>query len=265
MSVVELAGAAEPVLQLGQLLTADPQDVVRRIDPGELFRFVDVAGVVANGFLGGTVARRMGYDIVGFVVLGVASGLGGGALRDMLIGGGPVVMLTDPAYLTGAIAAATVAYVIDLRGRWANRLLTFLDLLALGCWAATGAAKALAFGLDWVPAVLLGTITAVGGGMVRDVLVGRVPTIFGGNPLYASLAVLGSVEMTVLTLRGHPHLGMAVSILSCATLGLLARRRRWTLPGATDLADPRFRALRPPLRRRPSGPRRPPGEDPDAA
>lgn len=257
MSATELAAALEPALQLGQLLPADPPDVVRRVDPGELFRLVDVAGVVANGFLGGTVARRMGYDIVGFVVLGMASGLGGGALRDMLIGAGPVVMLTDPAYLTGAIVAATVAYVVDLRGRWATRLLTVLDLLAVGCWAATGAAKALGFGLGWVPAVLLGTMTAVGGGLVRDVLVGRVPTIFGGNPLYASLAALGSVEMTAMTVLGHPQLGMAVSILSCAALGLLARRRRWTLPGATDLAEYRPRPLRPPLRRRASGRRTP--------
>lgn len=264
MSAVDLVAAIEPALQLGQLLTADQQDVVRRVDPGALFRFVDVGGVVANGFLGGTVARRMGYDIVGFLVLGMASGLGGGALRDMLIGGGPVVMLTDPAYLTGAIVAATVAYVIDIRGRWANRLLSLLDLLAVGCWAATGAAKALGVGLGWIPAVLLGTMTAVGGGLVRDVLVGRVPAIFGGHPLYASLAVLGSVEMTAMTVLGHAQLGMAVSILSCAALGLLARRRRWTLPGATDLADHRLRALRPPLRRRAAGPPTSTGDDPDA-
>lgn len=266
MAAVDLAVVLESALPFGPSLPQYVQDVAGGLGTSELFRVVDVAGVVANGFLGGAVARRCGYDIVGFVVLGTASGLAGGALRDVLIGATPVVMLTDPAYLTGAIVAATIAYVIDIRGRFAARALTLIDLLAVGCWAATGVAKGLGAGLGWIPAVMLGTMTAVGGGMVRDVLVGRVPQIFGGNPLYASIAVLGSLEMTALTLLGQSQLGMALSIVSCATLGALARWRGWKLPGATDLAHPRLRSLRPRLRRRSAGSRAvgTPGEDESA-
>ncbi|MBK7722242.1 MAG: TRIC cation channel family protein [Austwickia sp.] len=203
-------------------------------DPGLLFRLVDVAGVVANGFLGGALARRMGFDLIGFLVLGMSSGLAGGALRDMLLGAGPAVVLTDPAYLTGAMLAATTAYVLDIRGRFAGRILTLVDMLAVGCWSATGAAKALGMGLGWLPALFLGTVTAVGGGIARDVLVGRVPTIFGGNPLYASVAVVGSAQMTLLATFGHHQIGMATAIVSCAALGLLARRRGWVLPAAAE-------------------------------
>lgn len=231
--------AASAAMVLGQVaalagLSAGPNDALRAFDPDALFRIVDVSGVVANAILGGALARRLGYDLVGFIVLGISSGLAGGALRDVLIGHGTAVMLTDPAYLTGAIVAASLTYVVDIRSRFAGRVLTLLDLLALGCWSATGAAKALGVGLGWVPAVMLGVVTAVGGGVLRDILVGRIPGIFGGNPLYASVAVIGSAEMTALTLLGQPQLGMAASIVSCAALGLLARRRGWRLPGATD-------------------------------
>ncbi len=236
------------------LAVADADAGTQAFNPSTLFRVVDVAGVVANGLLGGAVARRMGFDIVGFLVIGIASGLAGGALRDMLLGHGPAVMLTDPAYLTGAVIAAVTAYLMNVRGRFAHRLLTLADLLAVGCWSATGAAKALGVGLGWIPAIFLGTVTAVGGGVVRDVMVGRVPGIFGGSPLYASIAVLGSTEMTVLTLLGHSQLGMAVSIVSCAAMGLLARRRGWILPGATEQsAAPRRLPFRPKRRRPDSG------------
>ncbi|MCC2593098.1 TRIC cation channel family protein [Tessaracoccus sp. OS52] len=203
--------------------------------PDVLFRVVDVAGVVGNGLLGGALARSQRYDLIGFLFLAVTSGLGGGIIRDLLLGTRFPVALTDPFYLGGAILAALVAYVVTLDGPISRRTLSLIDLLALGCWAATGASKALSVGLGWIPAILLGVITAVGGGMLRDVLVNRVPQIFGGNPLYATFAILAAAEMVVLQDAGHYEIGMAVAIASAAVLGGIARWRNWKLPDAPSV------------------------------
>ncbi|MBW3087077.1 hypothetical protein KEM60_03307 [Austwickia sp. TVS 96-490-7B] len=198
-----------------------------------IFDAVDVTGVVANALLGGAVARARRFDIVGFTVLGVCSGLGGGVIRDVLLASGLPVALTNPAYLPAAILASIAAYLLAV-GRWTTRLLMVADVLALGCWAATGTHKALGVGLAWLPAVLVGVLTAVGGGIIRDVLVARAPVVFGGNTLYASVALVGSAEMLLMDQLGRPVVGMAISIMTCAALGLVARWRGWTLPGAAQ-------------------------------
>ncbi|HEY8300348.1 MAG TPA: TRIC cation channel family protein [Jatrophihabitans sp.] len=100
----------------------------------------------------------------------------------------------------------------------------------MGCWASAGAQKTLAVGLGWLPAVLLGTITAVGGGIVRDVVIGRIPTIFGGNTLYATCAVIASAVMVGLYAADLVSLGLIVATLTGAALVLLARWRDWHLP-----------------------------------
>ncbi|MDO5672482.1 MAG: TRIC cation channel family protein [Actinomycetaceae bacterium] len=195
-----------------------------------LFRIVDVTGVIANGLLGGALARSKNFDVIGFLALGIASALGGGMIRDMLLGQGFPVALTDPWYLSGAIASATLLYFINIEGLWWHRALVFADVLVLGCWSATGASKALTAGLGWIPAVFLGVITAVAGGMLRDVLVNRMPSIFGGNPLYATFSILAATQMVILQSQGYYTLGMASAIVLCAVFGLLARRFKWILP-----------------------------------
>lgn len=203
-------------------------------DPSDLFRLVDVFGVLANGLLGGAIARKLDFDAVGFVVIAVVSGLGGGILRDILLNQQPVA-LTDPAYLSTSFVAAAISYLLALQHRWSTRTLIVFDLLALGAWAATGASKSLSLGLGIVPSVLLGVVTAVGGGVIRDNLVGRVPAIFGGNPLYATLAVLGASELVICQELNRERLGMALSMATCLLLGLAARRWGWMLPGALAL------------------------------
>jgi uncharacterized membrane protein YeiH len=200
----------------------------------EAVRVIDLSGVLANAILGGIAARAARLDLVGFIVLAILSGLGGGMIRDTLLQHGTPVALIDPYYLTFAFAGAFVAFVLRFNGRWSRRGLTLLDALAVGCWAAVGAQKALDAGLGWLPAVMLGVITAVGGGMVRDVFLMRVPSIFGGNTLYATSALLASVAMVVLTKLGMPAVGFPVAILGGAGLSLLARRLGWILPTAVD-------------------------------
>lgn len=216
----------------------EPGAAVDPFDPTTLFRVVDLTGVVANGLLGSAVARSRSFDLIGFLVLAIASGLGGGMIRDVLLDAGPPIALTDPAYLTAALGAALVGYLLALEGRLPRRLLVLADALALGCWAATGTTKALGVGLEPLAAVILGVVTAVGGGMLRDLLAGRVPQVLGGSTLYATFAVLASLQAALL----HERLGettvMAAAIVLCLVMVPLARRRGWTLPGPVDVAGP---------------------------
>lgn len=221
----------------------------------ELFQVLDLTGVFANAVLGGLIARREQLDPIGFGTLAVLSGLGGGLIRDVLLHQGPPAALTDNAYLLTALAGAAVSYVVRVEGRVWDRAWPVIDALALGTWAAAGAAKTLAAGLGWLPAILLGTITAVGGGALRDLVLRRVPGVLGGNTLYATCAIAASGVLVVLTDHGQPVVGLLASTLVGTALCLVARWRGWILPAA-DAWSParvipasyrsRIRRLRPP-------------------
>jgi uncharacterized membrane protein YeiH len=141
------------------------------------------------------------------------------------------------------LAAAALTFAIRVEGRIWNRAWPVVDAIALGAWAAAGAQKTLAVGLGWLPAVLLGTITAVGGGVVRDVVLGRTPGILGGNPLYATCAIAASAVMVVFDGIDAPTAGLLIATATGAVLCLLARWRGWTLPSgdAWSVVPSRYR------------------------
>jgi uncharacterized membrane protein YeiH len=199
----------------------------------ELFRGVDLTGVLANATLGGVVARTERLDAIGFAIIAILSGLGGGMIRDTLLQHGTPIALTDYAYVLTALAGAAIAFVVRIEGPTWDRVFPVADALALGCWASAGAQKTLALGLGWLPAILLGTIAAVGGGMVRDIVLRRIPAIFGGNTLFATCALVASGVMVALDEAGLVSLGLVVSTLTGAALVLLARRRGWQLPSCS--------------------------------
>lgn len=203
-----------------------------------IVRALDLAGVAANVLLAGALARSQRFDPVGFIVLGVAAGLGGGMLRDTLVQAGTPVALTDLAYLTIALGAAFIAYLVRTEGRWWDRSVRLLDAVALGTWGAVGAHRALDAGLHWLPAVMLGTITAVGGGMIRDVLLRRTPIVFGGNTLYATCATVAASVVVVSRALVHDPAWFGVITLGAAIVGailcLISYRRGWRLPEARD-------------------------------
>jgi uncharacterized membrane protein YeiH len=198
----------------------------------DLFTGIDLTGVLTNAVLGGVIARSERLDPVGFVTLAILSGLGGGLIRDTLLQHGTPVALTNPAYIPTALAGAMIAYFLRVQGPLWNKAFPFVDALALGTWAATGAQKTLGDGLYWLAALLLGTVTAVGGGMTRDIFLRRIPQIFGGNTLYATPALLASGVMVVFYKLGHPSPGLVLATMTGAGLALLARWRGWELPAA---------------------------------
>ncbi|MBV9208076.1 MAG: trimeric intracellular cation channel family protein [Actinobacteria bacterium] len=198
----------------------------------DLFTGIDLTGVLANAMLGGVMARAARMQPVGFIALAILTGLGGGMIRDTLLQHGTPVALTYPAYIPTALAGAAIAFFLPIEGRLWNGAFPFVDALALGCWAATGALKTLADGLAWLPALLLGTITAVGGGMTRDICLRRIPQIFAGGTLYTTCAVVASGVMVALYRVGDPSVGLGLATATGAGLTLLARWRGWGLPQA---------------------------------
>jgi uncharacterized membrane protein YeiH len=150
----------------------------------------------------------------------------------VLLQHGPPIALTDYAYLATAFAGAAVSFVARVDGHTWQRTWPLVDAVALGTWAAAGAQKTLAVGLGWLPAIILGTVTAVGGGAVRDIVLRRVPGVLGGNTLYATCAIVSSAVLVSLSGLGHPNAAIVASVLVGAGLCLVARWRGWILPDA---------------------------------
>jgi uncharacterized membrane protein YeiH len=161
-----------------------------------LFTIIDFLGVIA-GALGGALAARRSqthrYDLVGVLGLGIVSALGGGIIRDILIQRGPPLALLDVRYLYAALGGALVGLFFGSGlGPRTQRLLIVVDAAALSLFAVAGATRALNSGLSMLPALLLGAVTAVGGGALRDVLSGRTPKVFEGGELYAIVAAFAA-------------------------------------------------------------------------
>lgn len=202
-------------------------------DVDVIFRVLDLTGVLANALIGAAMARQEKLDPVGFATLAILSGLGGGMIRDTLLQQGPPVALVDHAYLFVALLGAAISYLVVVRQRfWGRWVWPVIDAVALGCWATTGAQKALAAGLDWPAAILLGVITAVGGGALRDLVLRRIPVVFGGNTLYASAAAIGAAGFLAVDSFLPTLLAQLTGMGLGTGLCLVARWRGWILPGA---------------------------------
>jgi uncharacterized membrane protein YeiH len=193
---------------------------------------LDLLGVFANGLLGGAVARSQNMDLFGFAAMGLISGLGGGIIRDVLLQHGTPAALTHPAYIPTALAGALVAFMMRIEHKAWDRVFLLVDAAAISLWASAGALKTLADGLGWLPAVLLGTITAIGGGVTREVILQRVPAVFTRGPLYATVAIFVAAVTVVCarTIGPDDTVGTAIAIVAGFTLRVVAYRRGWRLP-----------------------------------
>jgi uncharacterized membrane protein YeiH len=169
-------------------------------DPPLLLLALDLAGTFAFALNGALTAIRVAtLDVVGVVTLGMVTALGGGILRDILIDSLPPATFSDWRYLIVAAAGSLIAFGFGRRlTRLAGSILV-LDAAGLSLFAVTGASKALEFGVGVGQAIILGAITAAGGGTLRDVLIGRVPVVLSSE-LYAIPALVGAT-VVVLTDR----------------------------------------------------------------
>lgn len=195
-----------------------------------VFRVLDLTGVLLNGILGGKLARESKFDAVGFVVLAIISAMGGGIIRDVMLQVGAPVAITDPFYIGTALVGAAIAFLWKLDNKFWRVVLVVADSMVLGCWAATGSMKTLSAGFGVLPALLLGITTAVGGGMIRDVCSGRVPSVLGGNNLYATPALVSALVMVGLFYLGEPTIGMILATVVGTSFTVVSHWQKWQLP-----------------------------------
>lgn len=207
------------------------------LEPG-LERALDLGGVFVFAVSGASLAARKRFDVVGMLVLATATGLGGGILRDVLLGDIPPVALRDQLYLAMPLAAAALVLVGHHVVERVERPVLVFDAAGLGLFAVVGTAKALDFGLGILPSVLLGVTTAVGGGVVRDVLAREVPVVFrADSAVYAIPAAMGAATTALVWSRESLDATPAVAIASAVVIvRVLALRRGWRAP--TSLRQP---------------------------
>lgn len=193
---------------------------------------LDYAGVTVFALTGALAAARDKHDIITFWFFAVVTGVGGGTLRDLLIGA-PVFWVSDPTYLgIGAMASLIVWFA----GERVERVtaLNWLDAVGLGAYAVIGAGKALALGVDPLIAAGMGVLTACFGGVIRDVLAGQ-PSILLKREISVSAALLAAGMFVALSLAGVPPLWAGV-IGAVAGFGLRAGAIHygWALPAFGD-------------------------------
>jgi uncharacterized membrane protein YeiH len=192
--------------------------------------FIDLAAVLASGLSGALLASRKRFDLGGLAFLTLVAGLGGGLIRDVLLQRGLPGALADPRYLLTVIAAAVIGYFFERHVRRVLPAIVVVDAAGLGLYAVVGCIRAGQAGLSPLPAVVVGVLTAVGGGILRDVLAGDTPVIFQ-REVYATAALLGSVLFVALSRLGvSPEVAGAVGFSSACGLRLVSVWRGWSVP-----------------------------------
>ncbi len=195
-----------------------------------LLLVLDLAGIFVFAITGGLVAVRRQFDIFGVLVLAGATGLGGGFLRDVLIDATPPAALADWRYLLVPVVAGLATFVFHPAFGRLERVIIVLDAAGLGLFCVTGTLKAIDYGLGPVPAALMGMVTGIGGGMIRDILAGRVPVVFSSE-LYATPALLGATWAVLANYWELPVGWVALpGVAICFGMRLLALRRDWHAP-----------------------------------
>jgi uncharacterized membrane protein YeiH len=190
---------------------------------------LDYIGVAVFAISGALAAARQKHDVITFAVFSVITGMGGGTLRDLLIGA-PVFWIHSGIYLAVCLAAAVAVWIMGERP-WRYAALNWFDAIGLAAYAAIGAAKALSYGVAPFVAVAMGVMTATFGGILRDVFAGE-PSVLLRREIYVTAALL-SASLYV----GLRWLGVEASIAAAAAfLGGFGLRAgaimlRWTLPG----------------------------------
>ncbi|BBX07120.1 UPF0126 membrane protein [Mycolicibacterium aichiense] len=182
-----------------------------------------------NGAL--TAVRAARLDIVGVVTLGMMTALGGGVIRDVIIGDIPPATFRDWRYFALAVAGGLLAFALSKLLHRLEAAITVFDAMGLSVFAVIGTAKAAAFGLGVAPTLLLGVVTAVGGGTIRDVLIGQIPTVLRSE-LYAIPALMAAA-ITVGAIRLDCY-GLAAALAAaavCFVIRMLGVRFGLNAPG----------------------------------
>lgn len=198
-----------------------------------LVRMLDLIGTLVFAMSGAARGVHRSMDLFGVLVLGFVTAVSGGIIRDILIGAVPPESIASWHNLALAIGGGLLVFLFsELFDRLRHPVLLF-DAVGLGVFAVAGTQKALDYGINWPVAAILGMVSGIGGGILRDVLTAQVPSVFLSD-IYAVAALAG----TLVVIAGHA-LGMAPALIGsagvgiCVFLRLMALYRGWKLPAAS--------------------------------
>ena len=196
----------------------------------------DLIGVAVFAASGASAAVVKRLDLFGVVFIGFAAALGGGILRDVVINDVPPLAFADWRYPVVAAATSLIVFRFHPHVARLRRTVLVLDAAGLGLFTAAGTLKALDFGVPVVGSIILGMITGIGGGLLRDLLTGEIPLVLRPGVLYAVAALTGAVIVAVGRLASPPELLLLLSAaaVTCA-IRLVALRRGWGVPVAKDV------------------------------
>ncbi len=202
----------------------------------QLIHLLDWFGIFVFSATGALVASRKEMDLVGFALLGSVTGIGGGTIRDLILGVQPIFWVEQPAYLVACIIISTGTFFFAHILHYRYRLLLWLDAVGLALFAVTGSSSALAHGASPVIAVAMGVASASFGGIIRDILGGGSPIILR-QEIYITAALAGALVYVLLS-RAGIHEDVTIFLGFLAAFGLRAMGLYW------GLSLPRYRALK---------------------
>lgn len=191
----------------------------------------DMVGTIACAISGVLVATRLKMDPFGVIVLAGVTAIGGGSVRDMMMGATPVFWIIDNNYIYVILATVLISILwLHRIHRFSIRLLPIIDAFGLATFTIVGAQKALSFGFSGPVAIVMGCVTGVVGGMIRDLLSGQIPFVLQ-KEIYATASILGAILYVVCNYFGlEPMIAMAVAMSGTLLLRLSAIHWQLSLP-----------------------------------
>lgn len=207
-----------------------------------LFFAMEIIGTIAFACSGAMVAIQKHLDLLGVIVLGVVTAVGGGMLRDMIIGNTPPALFVNPIYVLAAFISVMVLFLFVRFRRLSmevltsvtyDRIMSLLDAIGLGAFTVVGIDTAIAagFGEYYFLMIFLGVITGVGGGVLRDIMAGEIPSILRRH-IYASASLAGAFCYVYLMKIASRNAALVVSAVLVVLIRVLARHYKWNLPKA---------------------------------
>lgn len=199
---------------------------------------LDWGGTFVFALSGGLLGVRKGFDLFGILFLSFVVAVAGGMMRDVLIGALPPAAISDVQYFLIAIGAGLITFFWHSGIATLHRQVLLLDAVGLGLFAVSGAQKAIEHGINPLMAAVLGMLTGIGGGMIRDILAGEVPFVLKSD-LYAFAALAGAGIVSVGTVADVPPIyPMVAGAGLCIFLRLMAIYRGWRAPLPCGRSEP---------------------------
>ena len=196
----------------------------------DYLQILDFTGVAVFAATGALAASRQGLDIIGFIFFAAITGIGGGTLRDSLLGKLPVFWVTEPSFIAVCVVVACVVFFLAHLVEYRYRLLLWLDAIGMAAYSVMGTMIALDYGISPYAAIVMGIMTATFGGIFRDVLSGEKSVLFR-DEIYITAALLGSVSFVLMIQFG---IEKSVAIVISASLAFLLRaaalKLAWSMP-----------------------------------